>query len=60
MEQDKNNESIDKNESFDQKISDRRDMVKKLGRFAMYAAPFTALALTQKAEAATGKTPGRH
>ena len=31
----------------------RRDAVRKLGRFAAYAAPFTVLALTQKADAGT-------
>jgi hypothetical protein len=41
----------------------RRDVVRKLGRFAAYAAPFTVLALTKKADAATGSGPrplGRH
>ena len=40
----------------------RRDMVRKLGRFAAYAAPFTVLALSKKAEALSGGTralPGR-
>jgi len=32
----------------------RREMVGKLGKFAAYAAPFTVLALTKKADAATG------
>lgn len=39
---------------------DRRDAMQKLGRFAMYAAPFTALALTKKADASTGHGPGKH
>lgn len=39
---------------------DRRDTVKKLGRFAAYAAPFTLLALTKKADAATARGPGKH
>jgi hypothetical protein len=41
----------------------RRDAVRKLGRFAAYAAPFTVLAFTKKADAATGSGPrplGRH
>lgn len=38
----------------------RRDALDKLGRFAMYAAPFTVLALSQKADAATGHGPGKH
>jgi hypothetical protein len=39
---------------------DRRDAVKKLSRFAAYAAPFTLLALTKKADAATAHGPGKH
>jgi hypothetical protein len=37
--------------------SDRREAMQKIGRFAVYAAPFTVLALTQKADAATGHGP---
>jgi len=40
--------------------SDRREAMQKLGRFAAYAAPFTLLAMTKKADAATGHGPGRH
>ena len=36
-------------EALDSTLSDRREVVRKLGRFAMYAAPFTVLALTAKA-----------
>ncbi len=36
---------------------DRRDVIRKLGRFAAYAAPFTVLAITKKADAATGGGP---
>jgi hypothetical protein len=32
----------------------RRDVVRKLGKFAAYAAPFTVLALAKKADALTG------
>lgn len=39
---------------------DRRDAIEKLGRFALYAAPFTALALTKKADASTGHGVGKH
>jgi hypothetical protein len=35
----------------------RRDVVRKLGRFTAYAAPFTVLAFTKKADAATGGGP---
>ena len=38
---------------------DRRDVVRKLGKFAAYAAPFTVLALTKKADAATTSGPHR-
>ena len=40
--------------------SGRREAMQKLGRFAAYAAPFTVLAVTKKADAATGHGPGRH
>lgn len=44
------------NQSADQqalpKDAERREMFRKLGKFAVYAAPFTVLAFTQKAEAA--------
>lgn len=36
---------------------DRREIVRKLGRFGAYAAPFTVFAITQKADAATGHGP---
>jgi hypothetical protein len=36
----------------------RRDVVRKLGRFAAYAAPFTVLAFSSKA--ATSSGPGPH
>lgn len=39
--------------------SDRREMVRKLGRFAAYAAPFTVLAFTEKANA-SWSTSGPH
>ena len=42
------------------KDSARREAIQKLGRFAVYAAPFTVLALTKKADAATGHGPGKH
>ena len=37
----------------------RREALLKMGRYAAYAAPFTVLALTNKAEAATGHGPGK-
>lgn len=41
-------------------LTDRREALIKTGKFAAYAAPFTLLALTKKAEAATGHGPGKH
>jgi hypothetical protein len=40
--------------------SDRREALLKVGKFAAYAAPFTLMALTNKADAATGHGPGKH
>jgi hypothetical protein len=54
MEQNKDNQSTENVNA------DRRDAMQKIGRFAVYAAPFTVLALTQKADAASGHGPGRH
>jgi len=39
---------------------DRRETLQKFGKFAVYAAPFTVLALGQKADAATGTGPHKH
>jgi hypothetical protein len=39
---------------------DRRDLLQKFGKFAAYAAPFTVLAFSQKADAATGIGPIKH
>ena len=36
----------------------RREIAQKLGKFAAYAAPFTVLAFTKKASAASGHGPG--
>jgi hypothetical protein len=50
------------NGSTTENYDSRRDAVRKLGRFAAYAAPFTVLALPKKAEALSGGTkirPGR-
>jgi hypothetical protein len=45
--------------SRDAKVTERREALRKMGKFAAYAAPFTVLALTNKAEAATGHGPGK-
>ena len=39
--------------------TERREALLKMGKYAAYAAPFTILALTNKAEAATGHGPGK-
>jgi hypothetical protein len=39
---------------------DRRKVVQNLGKFAAYAAPFTLLALTKKANAASAHGPSKH
>lgn len=39
---------------------ERREMLEKFGKFAVYAAPFTVLAFAKKADAATSTGPGRH
>ncbi len=38
-------------------MNDRREALKKLGKFSAYVAPFTVLALSQKAQAASGTFP---
>jgi hypothetical protein len=40
--------------------ADRRKALLNVGKLAAYAAPFTIMALTNKAEAATGHGPGKH
>ena len=35
-------------------LNDRREALKKLGKYSAYVAPFTVLALSKKASAATG------
>jgi hypothetical protein len=52
----------DKAKSESAEAVQRRELVRKLGRFAVYAAPFTILALTPKkaSASAVGKFPGKH
>jgi hypothetical protein len=38
----------------------RREALRKLGKFSAYAAPFSVLAFTKKAAAATGHGPTKH
>jgi hypothetical protein len=39
-----------------EETTDRRELIQKLGRFAVYAAPFTILATTAKAGTASGSS----
>jgi hypothetical protein len=39
-------------------LNGRREALKKLGKYSVYVAPFTVLALSKKASAATGHGPG--
>jgi hypothetical protein len=45
------------NEQVSPEQQNRREIVQKLGKFAAYAAPFTVLAFTKKAAAASGHGP---
>ena len=58
MNSDEQNQGRDNVEAAIRK--DRREALVKAGKLAAYAAPFTVLALTNKAEAATGHGPGKH
>jgi hypothetical protein len=42
-----------------EKATDRRELIQKLGKFAVYAAPFTVLATTAKAATASGPGAAR-
>lgn len=37
--------------------NDRREMLKKLGKYSAYVAPFAVMAFTKKASAASGSGP---
>jgi hypothetical protein len=52
------NESVNTAAEKSQSV-DRREALRRAGKLAAYAAPFTVLALTNKAEAATGHGPGK-
>ena len=51
------NSGAEESETSEQ--TERRQALLKMGKFAAYAAPFTVLALSKKAEAATGHGPGK-
>jgi hypothetical protein len=40
--------------------NERREALKRLGKYSAYVAPFTVLAFTKKAAAATGSGPRKH
>jgi hypothetical protein len=40
--------------------NERREALKCLGKYSAYVAPFTVLAFTKKASAATGSGPRKH
>jgi len=50
-------DELKKNSPAEASKEDRREALQKLGRFAAYAAPFTILAASKKAAAATGIGP---
>jgi hypothetical protein len=58
MNPEKQNHGAENAEAVDH--TDRRKVLLNVGKFAAYAAPFTIMALTNKAEAATGHGPGKH
>jgi hypothetical protein len=55
-----NNEEELKPTSETTEVNNRREALKKLGKYSAYVAPFTVLALSKKAQAASGHGPGRH
>jgi hypothetical protein len=55
MDQQTNNQPGETVSSSDKQ--NRRELVAKLGKFAAYAAPFTVMALNNKAVAASGSGP---
>jgi hypothetical protein len=58
MSPEKQNPATENAETVDH--TDRRKALLNVGKLAVYAAPFTIMALTNKAEAATGHGPGKH
>jgi hypothetical protein len=56
------NPEANKPETIEDEIlaPERREMLEKFGKFAVYAAPFTVLAFAKRADAATSTGPGRH
>jgi hypothetical protein len=53
-----NDKDINSNSTETTELNDRREALKKLGKYSAYVAPFTVLAFSKKAAAATGRGPG--
>jgi hypothetical protein len=53
-----NDKDINANSSETTELNGRREALKKLGKYSAYVAPFTVLAFSQKASAASGHGPG--
>jgi hypothetical protein len=51
-----NDQSVEPQDTAEKQ--NRRELVSKLGKFAAYAAPFTVMAFTNKAQAASGTGSG--
>jgi hypothetical protein len=62
QERDSNMKKTSENDQVAESVEQqgRREMVQKLGKFAAYAAPFTVLAFTKKASAASAHGPAKH
>jgi hypothetical protein len=62
QERDLNMKKSSENEQITESVEQqgRREVVQKLGKFAAYAAPFTVLAFTKKASAASGRGLAKH
>jgi hypothetical protein len=62
QEKDLNMKKSSENEQITESVEQqgRREVVQKLGKFAAYAAPFTVLAFTKKASAASGHGSAKH
>lgn len=55
-----NNKDVKSASDETTEVNDRREALKKLGKYSAYVAPFTVLAFSKKASAATGHGPAAH
>jgi hypothetical protein len=53
-----NDKDLNSNSNETTELNDRREALKKLGKYSAYVAPFTVLAFSKKASAATSHGPG--